>query len=150
MRNSIELGTEMTRAGLDAAMRIGHQTAEAYRQCATLQAENAGQLLDESVRVTKVLLGEGEPREAIALWGKACEQSLKRTFEASRGLSESALKAQSEMIEAAGNLLAERNRAVVENFEQFARAIVESAAAGSKAASAPAARAVQAAARKAA
>jgi len=150
MRNSIEFGAEMTRAGLEAAIRIGRQTAEAYRQCATLQAENAGQLLDESVRVTKVLLGDGEPREAIALWGKACEQSLKRTFEASRGLSESALKAQSEMIEAAGNLLAERNRTVVENLEQFARAMTESAAGSGKAAAAPAARAVQAAARKAA
>lgn len=149
MRNSIELGAEMTRAGLDAAIRIGHQTAEAYRQCAALQAENAGQLLDESVRVTKVLLGDGDTREAIALWGKACEQSLKRTFEASRGLSESALKAQSEMIEAAGNLIAERNRAAVENLEQLARAVMESAAAGSKAA-APTPRAVQAAARKAA
>ena len=149
MPNSIEFGAEMTRAGLDAAIRIGHQTAEAYRQCATLQAENAGQLLDESVRVTKVLLGDGDTREAIALWGKACEQSLKRTFEASRGLSESALKAQSEMIEAAGNLLAERNRTVAENFEQIARAMTESAAASSKAAAAPADRAVQAAARKA-
>jgi len=149
MQNSMEFGAEMTRAGLDAAIRIGHQTAEAYRQCATLQAENAGQLLDESVRVTKMLLGDGDAREAVALWGKACEQSLKRSFEASRGLSESALKAQSEMIEAAGNLLAERNRTLVETFEQVARAMTESAAASSKAA-APAARAVQAAARKAA
>lgn len=105
IQNSMELGAEVTRASLNAAIRIGHQTIEAYRQCVVLQAESTDQLLNESVRLTKALLGEGDAREAIALWGKACERNLKRSFEASREISEGALKAQSEMIEAAGQLL---------------------------------------------
>ena len=105
IENSMELGAEVTRAGLNAAIRIGHQTIEAYRQCAVLQADSTDHFLNESVRITKALLGEGDAREAIALWGKACERNLKRSFEASREISETALKAQSEMIEAAGQLL---------------------------------------------
>ena len=105
IQNSMELGAEVTRAGLNAAIRIGHQTIEAYRQCAVLQADSTDHFLNESVRITKALLGEGDAREAIALWGKACERNLKRSFEASREISETALKAQSEMIEAAGQLL---------------------------------------------
>jgi phasin family protein len=105
MQNSMEVGAEVTRTGLNAAIRIGHQTIEAYRQCAQLQADSTDQMLDEGVKITKALLGDGDAHEAIALWGKACERNLKRSFEASRGISESALKAQSEMIEAAGQLL---------------------------------------------
>ena len=103
--NSMELGAEVTRASLDAAIKIGHQTIEAYRQCVVLQLDSTDQMLEESVKITKALLGEGDAREAITLWGKACERTLKRSFEASRGISETALKAQSEMIEAAGQLL---------------------------------------------
>ena len=105
IQNSMALGAEVSRASLNAAIRIGHQTIEAYRQCAVLQAESTDHFLDESVRITKALLGEGDAREAIALWGKACERNLKRSFEATRGISETALKAQSEMIEAAGHVL---------------------------------------------
>jgi phasin family protein len=135
IQNSMELSAEMTRAGLNAAIKIGHQTIEAYRQCAQLQADSTGQLLDESVKITKALLGEGDAREAIALWGKACERSLKRSFEASRGISETALKAQSEMIEAAGELLA---------------AVTDNAVATAKASSTAITRAAQAVPRKAA
>jgi len=105
MQSSMELSAEVTRASLNAAIKIGHQTIEAYRQCVVLQADSTDQMLEESVKITKALLGEGDAREAITLWGKACERTLKRSFEASRGISESALKAQSEMIEAAGQLL---------------------------------------------
>jgi len=105
IQNSMALGAEVSRASLNAAIRIGHQTIEAYRQCAVLQAESTDHFLDESVRITKALLGEGDAREAIALWGKAFERNLKRSFEASREISEGALKAQSEMIEAAGQVL---------------------------------------------
>ena len=104
-QNSMEFGAEVTRASLDAAIKIGHQTIEAYRQCVVLQADSTDQMLQESVKITKALLGEGDAREAIALWGKACERNLKRSFEATRGISETALKAQSEMIEAAGHVL---------------------------------------------
>ena len=45
MQNSREIGAEMTRAGLNAASKIGHQTIEAYRQCAVLQADNTDQIL---------------------------------------------------------------------------------------------------------
>ena len=135
MQNSIELGAEVTRAGLSAAIRIGHKTIEAYRQCAQLQADSTDELLDESVKITKALLGEGDPREAIALWGKACERNLKRSFEASRGISETALKAQSEMIEAAGQLLT---------------AVTDNAAASAKASSTAITRAAHTAPRKAA
>ena len=118
MQNSMEFGAEVTRASLNAAIRIGHQTIEAYRQCATLQADSTDQMLEESIKITKALLGEGDAREAIALWGKACERNLKRSFEASRGISETALKAQSEMIEAAGQLLS----AVTDNAVATAKA----------------------------
>ena len=105
IQNSMEFGAEVTRASLDAAIKIGHQTIEAYRQCVVLQADSTDQMLQESVKITKALLGEGDAREAIALWGKACERNLKRSFEATRGISETALKAQSEMIEVAGHVL---------------------------------------------
>jgi phasin family protein len=105
IQNSMKLSAEMTRASLEAAIRIGHQAIEAYRQCVVLQAESTDHFLEEGVRITKVLLGEGDAREAVALWGKACERNLKRSFEASREISESALKAQSELIEAAGQVL---------------------------------------------
>lgn len=117
-QNSMEFGTEVTRASLDAAIRIGHQTIDAYRQCVVLQAESTGQIFEESVKITKALLGEGDAREAIAQWGKAWERNLKRSFEASRGISETALKAQSEMIEAAGQLLS----AVTDNAVATAKA----------------------------
>ena len=94
MHNSMEFGAEVTRAGLNAAIKIGHQTIEAYRQCAQLQADSTDQILEESIKITNALLGEGDAREAIALWGKACERNLKRSFEATRGISESAPKAQ--------------------------------------------------------
>jgi len=126
IQNSMALGAEVTRASLNAAVRIGHQTIEAYRQCAVLQAESTDQLLNESVRITRALLGDGDAREAIALWGKACERNLKRSFVASREISESALKAQSEMIEAAGQVLA----AVTDN----ALATAKASAADSRAA----------------
>ena len=126
IQNSMALGAEVSRASLNAAIRIGHQTIEAYRQCAVLQAESTDQLLNESVRITRALLGDGDAREAIALWGKACERNLKRSFEASREISESALKAQSEMIEAAGQVLA----AVTDN----ALATAKASAADSRAA----------------
>ena len=118
IQNSMEFSAEVTRASLDAAIKIGHQTVEAYRQCVVLQADSTNQMLEESVKITKALLGEGDPSEAIALWGKACERTLKRSFEASRGISETALKAQSEMIEAAGQLLS----AVTDNAVATAKA----------------------------
>jgi phasin family protein len=118
IQNSMELGAEVTRASLDAAIKIGHQTIEAYRQCVVLQVDSTDQMLEESVKITKALLGEGDAREAITLWGKACERTLKRSFEASRGISETALKAQSEMIEAAGQLLS----AVTDNAVATAKA----------------------------
>ena len=49
IQNSMEFGAEVTRASLDAAIKIGHQTIEAYRQCAQLQADSTDQLLDESI-----------------------------------------------------------------------------------------------------
>jgi phasin family protein len=118
IQNSMALGAEVTRATLNAAIRIGHQTIEAYRHCVVLQADSTDHFLDESVRLTKALLGEGDAREAIALWGKTCERNLKRSFEASREISETALKAQSEMIEAAGQLLS----AVTDNAVATAKA----------------------------
>jgi len=135
MQNSMEFGAEVTRAGLNAAIKIGHQTIEAYRQCAQLQADSTGQLLEEGVKITKALLGDGDAREAIASWGKACERSLKRSFEASRGISETALKAQHEMIEAAGQMLS---------------AVTDNAVAAAKASSSATAHAAHQATRKAA
>ena len=38
MQNSMKFGAEVIRAGLNAAIKIGHQTIEAHRQCAQLQA----------------------------------------------------------------------------------------------------------------
>ena len=105
MHNSMEFSAEVTRAGLNAAIKIGHTTIEAFRQCTQLQADSTDQLLEESIKVTKAFLGEGDAREAITLWGKAWERNLKRSIEASRGISESAIRAQSEMIEAAGQFL---------------------------------------------
>lgn len=135
MQSSMEMSAEVTRAGLNAAIRIGHQTIEAYRQCTQLQADSTDQLLEESIRLTRAFFGEGDAREAITLWGKAWERNLKRSLEASRGLSESAIRAQSEMIEAAG---------------QFLSAATDNAVAGAKATASVLPRAAQAAARRAA
>ena len=128
IQNSMDLGAEVTRASLNAAIRIGHQTIEAYRQCAVLQADSTDQFLEESVKITKALLGEGDAREAIALWGKACERNLKRSFEASRGISETALKAQSEIIEAAGHLLSAATDNAVAMGKASSEAITRAAA----------------------
>jgi len=118
IQNSMEFGAEVTRAGLNAAIRIGHQTIEAYRQCVVLQADSTDQMFQESVKITRALLGEGDAREAIAMWGKAWERNLKRSLEASRGISETALKAQSELIDAAGQLFS----AVTDNAVATAKA----------------------------
>jgi hypothetical protein len=135
MQNSMEFGAEVTRASLNAAIKIGHQTIEAYRQCTQLQADSTGQLLEESIRITKAFFGEGDAREAIAQWGKAWERNMKRSLEASRGISENAIRAQSEMIEAAG---------------QFLSAATDNAVAGAKATASIIPRVTQAAARRAA
>ena len=135
MHHSMEFGAEVTRASLNAAIKIGHQTIEAFRQCTQFQADSTDQLLEESIKVTKAFLGEGDAREAIATWGKAWERNLKRSLEASRGISESAIRAQSEMIEAAG---------------QFLSAATDNAVAGAKATASIIPRAAQAAARRAA
>ena len=135
MQHSMEFSAEVTRAGLNAAIKIGHQTIEAYRQCTQLQADSTDQMLEESIRITKALFGEGDAREAITLWGKAWERNLKRSIEASRGISETAIRAQSEMIEAAG---------------QFLSVATDNAVANAKATASILPRAAQAAARRAA
>jgi len=135
VQHSMEFGAEVTRAGLNAAIRIGHTTIEAYRQCTQLQADSTDQLLEESIKITKAFFGEGDAREAITLWGRAWERNLKRSIEASRGISENAIRAQSEMIEAAG---------------QFLSVATDNAVAGAKATASILPRAAQSAARRAA
>jgi hypothetical protein len=50
--------------------------------------------------------------DAIAQWGKVCDQSLRRYFDATRGISEVALKTQYTLVEAAGRMLAAGNKVV--------------------------------------
>lgn len=132
MQNSTEAATETARAGFDTAMKLGTQTTELYRTCVSLQTEGASQMLDESIRISKVLLGDSDPRNAIAQWGRLCEQGLKRYIDATRSLQESALKSQSEFVEAAGRLLASGNKLLAENLEQMTRDMRDSASIAAK------------------
>lgn len=144
MQHSMEIGSEMTRTSIDAAMRIGHQAIDAYRQVATLQADATDRWIEQSVRVTKVFYGEGgdgardASRDAFNSWNHVWERGLRRSFEATRTLAESMLKVQSEMIEATVQVLAARDRAMTENLDQLQRttenAASQTAMAGSRAA----------------
>jgi len=58
--------------------------------------------------------------DAIAQWGKVCDESLKRYFDSTRSLSEATLKSQCALLDAAGELFVAGNKVVAENFEQFA------------------------------
>lgn len=49
-------GAHFAQSNLDAAMRIGTQAADFWRRCTTLQAQGANQVLEESVRITRVIL----------------------------------------------------------------------------------------------
>ena len=59
------------------------------------------------------------PNDAIAQWGRVCDQNLRRYFDATRGFSEVALKTQYTLIEAAGRMLAAGNKAVTGNIGQL-------------------------------
>ena len=147
MQHSMEIGAEMTRTTIDAVMRIGHQAIDAYRQVATLQADATDRWIEQSVRVTKVFYGEGgdgardASRDAFTSWNHVWERGLRRSFEATRTLAESMLKAQSEMIEATVQVLAARDRAMSENLDQLQRttetAASQTAMAGSRTAQPP-------------
>ena len=80
-------------------------------------------------------------RDAFTSWNHVWERGLKRSFEATRTVAESMLKAQSEMIEATVQALAARDRAFNENLEQLQRttetAASQTAMAGSRAAQPP-------------
>lgn len=60
MHNTQQSGTPFappfSQANLDAALRMGTQAAEFWRRCASLQAQGANQVLEESVRMTRVIL----------------------------------------------------------------------------------------------
>lgn len=137
MQSATEMATETARAGLDTAMRLGAQTTELLRTCATLQTEGASQMLDESIRISKAVLGDADPRNVIAQWGKLCEQGLKRYFDATRSLQESTLRSQSQMVEAAGQMVAAGNKVMAENLEQLTRDVRESAATAAKSQASP-------------
>jgi hypothetical protein len=115
----------MQNMGFDGAVKLSAQTAEWLRTCATLQTESASQILDESIRVSKVVLGDGEARSAITQWGRIWEQAFRGYFETTRSLQESALMSQSEMIKAAGTLFTAGNKLVAENLEQVTREVRE-------------------------
>ena len=144
VQHSMEIGAEMTRTTIDAATRIGHQAIDAYRQVVTLQADATDRWIEQGVRVTKVFYGEGgdsardASRDAFTSWNNVWERGLRRSFEATRALTESMLKAQSEMIEATVQVLAARDRAMSENLDQLQRtaetAASQTAMAGSRAA----------------
>ena len=55
--------------------------------------------------------------DAIAQWGRICDQSLRRYFDATRGISEVAFKTQYTLVEAAGRMLAAGNKAVADNIQ---------------------------------
>jgi len=146
LQHSMEIGSEITRTTLDAAMRIGQQAIEAYRQVATLQADATDRWIEQSVRMTKVFYAEGgdssrdASRDAFTSWNHVWERGLKRSFEATRTLAESMLKAQSEAIEATVQVLAARDRAITENLDQLQRTTEtasQTAMAGSRAAQPP-------------
>jgi hypothetical protein len=60
--------------------------------------------------------------DAIAQWGKVCDESVKRYFDASRNISAAALKSQCALLDAAGQMLVAGNRIVARNIEQLADA----------------------------
>lgn len=62
---------------------------------------------------------EAMRHDAIAQWGKICDKSLHRYFDATRDLQEAALKSQFAFLEAAGQMLAAGNKVVAENIEQL-------------------------------
>jgi hypothetical protein len=144
MQHSMEIGAEISRTTIDAVMRIGHQAMDAYRQVATLQADATDRWLEQSVRITRVFYGDGgeqtrdASRDALASWNHVWERGLRRSFEATRTLAESMLKAQSEMIQATVQVLEARDRAMSENLDQLQRtaetATSQTAMAGSRAA----------------
>jgi hypothetical protein len=57
--------------------------------------------------------------DAIAQWGKVCDQSVRRYFDATRDLQEAALKSQYAFLEAAGRMLAAGNKVMAENIEHL-------------------------------
>ena len=142
MHHSMEIGNEMTRTTMEAVTRIGHQAIDAYRQVATLQADATDRWIEQSVRMTRAFYGEGgdsareASRDALNSWNHVWERGLRRSFEASRSVAENLLKAQSEMIEATVQVLAARDRAMSENFDQLQRttetAASQTAMAGSR------------------
>jgi hypothetical protein len=56
---------------------------------------------------------------AIARWGKVCDASLRRYFDATRSLQEATLKSQYAFLEAAGQMLAAGNKVMTENVEHL-------------------------------
>jgi hypothetical protein len=56
MQTGKDSATDIAQTNLDAAMKMSAHTAEFWRRCASVQAEGANQLLEESVRMTRVIL----------------------------------------------------------------------------------------------
>jgi hypothetical protein len=57
--------------------------------------------------------------DAIAQWGKVCDQNLRRYFDVTRGFSEVALKTQYTLVEAAGRMFAAGSKVVAGNIGQL-------------------------------
>jgi hypothetical protein len=56
---------------------------------------------------------------AIAQWGKVCDESVKLYFDATRSISAATLKSQCALLDATGQMLVAGNRIVAQNIEQL-------------------------------
>jgi hypothetical protein len=56
MQNPQRSGIQLAQSNLDAAVTLGAHATQFWRRCATLQAQGANQVLEESLRITRVIL----------------------------------------------------------------------------------------------
>lgn len=49
-------GIQLAQSNLDAAVTMGAHATRFWRRCATLQAQGANQMLEEGLRITRVIL----------------------------------------------------------------------------------------------
>jgi hypothetical protein len=105
MQNTQQSGTQFAQMNLDAAMRMGTQAAEFWRRCAALQAQGANQVLEESVRMTRVILKTQS--EMVDAAGQFLSEGNRTVFQnleqAGQQAAETARSAARDVQNAAGN-----------------------------------------------
>jgi len=80
MQNPQQTGNQFAQVNFDAAVRMGTQAAEFWRRAAAIQAAGINQVVEESVRMTRVILKT--QAEIVEAAGQCLSEGNRSVFQA--------------------------------------------------------------------